>query len=376
MIYMDNSATTRISDDILEELIFNLKEEYGNPSSIYSISQSSKEKVENARRKIAKVLNVKPKEIFFTSGGSESDNWALKGIAHSYKEKGKHIITTKIEHHAILHTAEFLEELGYEITYLNVDENGFINLKELEDSIREDTILISVMFANNEVGTIEPIKEIGEIAKKHNVLFHTDAVQAFGNVKIDLSELNVDLMSISGHKIHAPKGIGVLYIKDGVKITPLIHGGAQERQKRAGTENTAYIVAIGQAFENAVKDFDEKEKNVIQMRNRLIDNLTSVKGIYLNGPVDKRLPGNVNISIDGVKSSELLMMLDMNGICASSGSACTAGSLEPSHVLIAMGKSENHARNCLRLTLNSLNTMDEIERVSEEVIKQVEKLRK
>lgn len=376
MIYMDNSATTRISDDILEELIFNLKEEYGNPSSIYSISQSSKEKVENARRKIAKVLNVKPKEIFFTSGGSESDNWALKGIAHSYKEKGKHIITTKIEHHAILHTAEFLEELGYEITYLNVDENGFINLKELEDSIREDTILISVMFANNEVGTIEPIKEIGEIAKKHNVLFHTDAVQAFGNVKIDLSELNVDLMSFSGHKIHAPKGIGVLYIKDGVKITPLIHGGAQERQKRAGTENTAYIVAIGQAFENAVKDFDEKEKNVIQMRNRLIDNLTSVKGIYLNGPVDKRLPGNVNISIDGVKSSELLMMLDMNGICASSGSACTAGSLEPSHVLIAMGKSENHARNCLRLTLNSLNTMDEIERVSEEVIKQVEKLRK
>lgn len=376
MIYMDNSATTRISDDILEELIFNLKEEYGNPSSIYSISQSSKEKVENARRKIAKVLNVKPKEIFFTSGGSESDNWALKGIAHSYKEKGKHIITTKIEHHAILHTAEFLEELGYEITYLNVDENGFINLKELEDSIREDTILISVMFANNEVGTIEPIKEIGEIAKKHNVLFHTDAVQAFGNVKIDLSELNVDLMSFSGHKIHAPKGIGVLYIKDGIKITPLIHGGAQERQKRAGTENTAYIVAIGQAFENAVKDFDEKEKNVIQMRNRLIDNLTSVKGIYLNGPVDKRLPGNVNISIDGVKSSELLMMLDMNGICASSGSACTAGSLEPSHVLIAMGKSENHARNCLRLTLNSLNTMDEIERVSEEVIKQVEKLRK
>ena len=376
MIYMDNSATTRISDDILEELIFNLKEEYGNPSSIYSISQSSKEKVENARRKIAKVLNVKPKEIFFTSGGSESDNWALKGIAHSYKEKGRHIITTKIEHHAILHTAEFLEELGYEITYLNVDENGFINLKELEDSIREDTILISVMFANNEVGTIEPIKEIGEIAKKHNVLFHTDAVQAFGNVKIDLSELNVDLMSFSGHKIHAPKGIGVLYIKDGVKITPLIHGGAQERQKRAGTENTAYIVAIGQAFENAVKDFDEKEKNVIQMRNRLIDNLTSVKGIYLNGPVDKRLPGNVNISIDGVKSSELLMMLDMNGICASSGSACTAGSLEPSHVLIAMGKSENHARNCLRLTLNSLNTMDEIERVSEEVIKQVEKLRK
>lgn len=376
MIYMDNSATTRISDDILEELIFNLKEEYGNPSSIYSISQSSKEKVENARRKIAKVLNVKPKEIFFTSGGSESDNWALKGIAHSYKEKGRHIITTKIEHHAILHTAEFLEELGYKITYLNVDENGFINLKELEDSIREDTILISVMFANNEVGTIEPIKEIGEIAKKHNVLFHTDAVQAFGNVKIDLSELNVDLMSFSGHKIHAPKGIGVLYIKDGVKITPLIHGGAQERQKRAGTENTAYIVAIGQAFENAVKDFDEKEKNVIRMRNRLIDNLTSVKGIYLNGPVDKRLPGNVNISIDGVKSSELLMMLDMNGICASSGSACTAGSLEPSHVLIAMGKSENHARNCLRLTLNSLNTMDEIERVSEEVIKQVEKLRK
>ena len=375
-IYMDNAATTKISKNILDEMMKILEIEYGNPSSIYSIAQSSKEKIENSRNKIAKSLKAKPKEIFFTSCGSESDNWAIKGIANSYKEKGKHIITTKIEHHAVLHTTEFLEELGYDVTYLDVDEYGFINLEQLEYSIREDTILISIMFANNEVGTIEPIKEIGKIAKKHNVIFHTDAVQAIGNIDINLLELDVDLMSFSGHKINGPKGIGVLYIKEGIKITPLIHGGAQEREKRSGTENTAYIVAMGMAFEDATKNIQEKNIYVNKLKERLIENLLQINGVYLNGPVENRLAGNVNISIDGIKASELLMFLDMEGICASSASACTAGSLEPSHVLLSMGKGEELSRNCLRLTLNNENTMEEVDKVSTEIKRIVGNLRK
>lgn len=374
-IYMDNAATTKISKNVLDEMFNVLEFEYGNPSSIYTIAQSSKEKIENSRRKIAKALNAKPKEIFFTSCGSESDNWALKGIANSYKNKGKHIITTKIEHHAILHTTEFLESLGYEITYLNVDEDGFISTKELENSIREDTILISVMFANNEVGTIEPIEEIAEIAKKHDILFHVDAVQALGNIKIDLLELDVDLMSFSAHKIHGPKGIGVLYIKEGTKITPLIHGGAQEREKRAGTENTAYIVAMGVAMEDAVKNLEENKNYSIKLRDELINNLLKIEGVHLNGPRNNRLPGNVNISIDNIKASEVLMFLDLKDICASSASACTSGSLEPSHVLLAMGKDEESARNCIRLTLNNENTMEEVDIVSNEIKNIVEHLR-
>lgn len=374
-IYMDNAATTKISKNVLDEMFNVLEFEYGNPSSIYTIAQSSKEKIENSRRKIAKALNAKPKEIFFTSCGSESDNWALKGIANSYKNKGKHIITTKIEHHAILHTTEFLESLGYEITYLNVDEDGFISTKELENSIREDTILISVMFANNEVGTIEPIEEIAEIAKKHDILFHVDAVQALGNIKIDLLELDVDLMSFSAHKIHGPKGIGVLYIKEGTKITPLIHGGAQEREKRAGTENTAYIVAMGVAMEDAVKNLEENKNYSIKLRDELINNLLKIEGVHLNGPRNNRLPGNVNISIDNIKASEVLMFLDLKDICASSASACTSGSLEPSHVLLAMGKDEESARNCIRLTLNNENTIEEVDIVSNEIKNIVEHLR-
>ena len=374
-IYMDNAATTKISKNVLDEMFNVLEFEYGNPSSIYTIAQSSKEKIENSRRKIAKALNAKPKEIFFTSCGSESDNWALKGIANSYKNKGKHIITTKIEHHAILHTTEFLESLGYEITYLNVDEDGFISTKELENSIREDTILISVMFANNEVGTIEPIEEIAEIAKKHDILFHVDAVQALGNIEIDLLQLDVDLMSFSAHKIHGPKGIGVLYIKEGTKITPLIHGGAQEREKRAGTENTAYIVAMGVAMEDAVKNLEENKNYSIKLRDELINNLLKIEGVHLNGPRNNRLPGNVNISIDNIKASEVLMFLDLKDICASSASACTSGSLEPSHVLLAMGKDEESARNCIRLTLNNENTMEEVDIVSNEIKNIVEHLR-
>lgn len=374
-IYMDNAATTKISKNVLDEMFKVLEFEYGNPSSIYSISQSSKEKIENSRRKIAKALKAKPKEIFFTSCGSESDNWALKGIANSYKDKGKHIITTKIEHHAILHTTEFLESIGYDITYLDVDENGFINIEELKKAIRKDTILISVMFANNEVGTIEPIEEIARIAKEHNILFHVDAVQALGNIEIDLSKLGVDLMSFSAHKIHGPKGIGVLYIKEGIKITPLIHGGAQEREKRAGTENTAYIVAMGIAMEEAIKNLEENKNYSIKLRDKLIDNLLKIEGVHLNGPRNNRLPGNVNVSIDDVKASEVLMFLDLKGICASSASACTSGSLEPSHVLLAMGKDEESARNCLRLTLNNENTMEEVSIVSDEIENIVKHLR-
>lgn len=375
-IYMDNAATTKISQKVLDEMFDVLENNYGNPSSIYGIAQSAKEKIEKSRKKVADSLKVKPKEIFFTSCGSESDNWALLGIASANRKKGKHIITTKIEHHAILHTTEFLESLGYDITYLNVDKDGFINLKELEDSIRDDTILISVMFANNEVGTIEPVKEISEIAKNHNVLFHCDAVQALGNVKIDLSDLDVDLMSFSGHKIHGPKGIGVLYVKEGTVIEPLIHGGAQERDKRAGTENTANIAAMGIAFEEAVNNLEENASYTLKLRNRLMDNLLRIEGVHLNGSKDKRLPGNVNVSIEGIKASELLMFLDMKDICASSASACTSGSLEPSHVLLSMGKDEELARNCLRLTLNSDNTIEEVEDVSVEIKNIIERLRK
>lgn len=376
IIYMDNAATTEISDEILEMLQKNLKNEYGNPSSIYKLSQSSKEKIETARNDIANALNAKPKEIFFTSCGSESDNWAVKGAAFANINKGKHIITTKIEHHAILHSMEFLEKLGYQVTYLDVDEEGFVDVNELEDAIREDTVLISVMFANNEIGTIEPISEIARIAKKHGVIFHVDAVQALGNVDIDLEKLDVDLMSFSGHKIHAPKGIGVLYIREGVKVDNLIHGGAQERKKRAGTENTAYIVAMGMAVNGAVLNLSGKIENMKKKRDFLIDSLLKIDGVYLNGPRENRLPGNVNISIEGVKAAELLMFLDMEGICASSGSACTAGSLEPSHVLMAIGRDEELARNCLRLTLNENNTMEEIEKVVKVVGDTINRLRK
>ncbi|RVU55235.1 cysteine desulfurase family protein [Anaerosphaera multitolerans] len=364
IINFDKAATTKLRKEVLEEMLPYLEDYYGNASSMYRIGQKSKGVIESSRTKIAELLNCKATEIYFTSGGTESDNWAIKGVADTFQNKGRHIITTKIEHHAVLHTMEFLESRGYEVTYLNVDGEGFVDLKELENSIRNDTILISVMYANNEIGTIEPIETISEIAKRRNILFHVDGVQALGNIKIDLEKLNVDLMSFSGHKVNGPKGIGILYVKNGTKITPLIHGGTQERGKRAGTENVAGIVGLGKAIECAVENLEEKRVQLLPLRDKLIEDLTSIKGIVLNGPILKRLPGNVNISIEGVKSQELLIFLDMKNICASSGSACTTGSIEPSHVLKAIGLNDDLAKNSLRLSLDYENTFEEVETVT------------
>ena len=326
--------------------------------------------------KISSALECKPSEIYFTSGGTESDNWAIKGIADSLRNKGNHIITSKIEHHAILNSASFLEERGYKVTYLNVDRDGFISLRELEDSICDDTILISTMLANNEIGTIEPIEKIGKIAKEKNIAYHVDAVQALGNLPIDLKNLDVDLMSFSGHKINGPAGVGVLYIKDKTKITPLLHGGAQEKSKRAGTENVAGIIGMGKAVELAVENINGKIDYISKMRNKLIENLVSIDGVTLNGSLENRLPGNVNVSIEGVDSQEMLIFLDRKDICASSGSACNTGSIKPSHVLKALGLSDELAKDCLRLTLDSENTIEEVEEVSREIKKIIKILRK
>ncbi|SHG90935.1 cysteine desulfurase [Anaerosphaera aminiphila DSM 21120] len=375
-INFDKAATTRLKEEVLNEMLPYLNEFYANASSIYSPAQKSKEKIESSRMKISSALGCKPSEIYFTSGGTESDNWAIKGIADSLREKGNHIITSKIEHHAILNSAYFLEERGYRVTYLNVDIDGFISLKELEDSICDETILISTMLANNEIGTIEPIEEIGKIAKEKNVIYHVDAVQALGNLPIDLKNLDVDLMSFSGHKINGPAGVGVLYIKDKTKITPLLHGGAQEKSKRAGTENVAGIIGMGKAVELAVENINGKIDYISKMRNKLIENLLSIDGVTLNGSLENRLPGNVNVSIEGVDSQEMLIFLDRKDICASSGSACNTGSIKPSHVLKALGLSDELAKDCLRLTLDSENTLEEVEEVSKEIKKIIKILRK
>lgn len=375
-INFDKAATTRLKEEVLNEMLPYLKEFYANASSIYSSAQKSKEKIESSRMKISSALECKPSEIYFTSGGTESDNWAIKGIADSLRNKGNHIITSKIEHHAILNSASFLEERGYKVTYLNVDRDGFINLRELEDSICDDTILISTMLANNEIGTIEPIEKIGKIAKEKNIVYHVDAVQALGNLPIDLKKLDVDLMSFSGHKINGPAGVGVLYIKDKTKITPLLHGGAQEKSKRAGTENVAGIIGMGKAVELAVENINGKIDYISKMRNKLIENLLSIDGVTLNGSLENRLPGNVNVSIEGVDSQEMLIFLDRKDICASSGSACNTGSIKPSHVLKALGLSDELAKDCLRLTLDSENTIEEVEEVSREIKKIIKILRK
>ena len=376
LIYLDNAATTKTSEEVVAAMLPYFTEYYGNPSSVYEFASESKKAVSNARRTIAETLGAQENEIYFTAGGSEADNWALKATAEAYQSKGKHIITTKIEHHAILHTAEYLEKRGFEITYIGVDENGVVKVDELEKAIRPDTILISVMFANNEIGTIQPIKEIGEIAKKHGVLFHTDAVQAYGQLPINVDELHIDMLSSSGHKLNGPKGIGFLYIRKGVKIRSFVHGGAQERKRRAGTENVPGIVGYGKAAEIAAKTMKERTAKEIELRDHLIDRvLAEVPYTRLNGHRTNRLPNNANFSFQFVEGESLLILLDNNGICGSSGSACTSGSLDPSHVLLAIGLTHESAHGSLRLTLSAETTMEDIDFVVDCIKQIIERLR-
>ena len=376
LIYLDNAATTKTSEEVVAAMLPYFTEYYGNPSSVYEFASESKKAVSNARRTIAETLGAQENEIYFTAGGSEADNWALKATAEAYQSKGKHIITTKIEHHAILHTAEYLEKRGFESTYIGVDENGVVKVDELEKAIRPDTILISVMFANNEIGTIQPIKEIGEIAKKHGVLFHTDAVQAYGQLPINVDELHIDMLSSSGHKLNGPKGIGFLYIRKGVKIRSFVHGGAQERKRRAGTENVPGIVGYGKAAEIAAKTMKERTAKEIELRDHLIDRvLAEVPYTRLNGHRTNRLPNNANFSFQFVEGESLLILLDNNGICASSGSACTSGSLDPSHVLLAIGLPHEIAHGSLRLTLSAETTMEDIDFVVDCIKQIIERLR-
>ena len=376
MIYLDNAATTKTAPEVVDAMLPYFSEYYGNASTIYSLGAESKKAMDHARQTIADSLGAKPEEIYFTAGGSESDNWALKATAEAYASKGKHIITTKIEHHAILHTCEYLEKRGFEITYLNVDRDGLISLDELKAAIRPDTILISVMFANNEIGTIEPIAEIGEIAKEHGVLFHTDAVQAYAQVPINVDEMHIDMLSASGHKLNGPKGIGFLYIRKGVKIRSFVHGGAQERSRRAGTENIPGIVGLAAAVERAMRIMDTKTRKEIELRDYLIGRLENeIPHCWLNGHRTKRLPNNINFSFLFIEGESMLIMLDMKGICASSGSACTSGSLDPSHVLLAIGLKHEEAHGSLRLTLSEESTKEEMDIVAEEVKKIVQRLR-
>ena len=364
IIYLDNAATTKTATEVVQAMLPYFTENYGNPSSIYSLGTESKKAISQVRETIAGTLGAANNEIYFTAGGSEADNWALKAVAEAYASKGKHIITSKIEHHAVLHTCEYLEKNGCEITYVNVDENGIVKLDELEKAIRPDTILISIMYANNEIGTIQPIKEIGEIARKHNVLFHTDAVQAYGQLPINVDECSIDMLSASGHKLNGPKGIGFLYIRKGIKIRSFIHGGQQERGRRAGTENVPGIVGMGEALSLAAAELPEYTAHVTALRDRLIHGvLSAVPDARLNGHPVLRLPGNANFSFPGVEGESLLMRLDLAGIACSSGSACTSGSLEPSHVLSAMGLSPDMARSSVRFSLGRDNTAEEIDRV-------------
>lgn len=375
MYYFDNSATTKLDPKVLKSMMPFLKENYGNPSSIYSLGRKSKDAIENAREQVAKSLGCKRKDIFFTSSGSESDNWAIKGVALANKEKGKHIITTNIEHHAVLHTCEYLEKQGFEVTYLPVKENGIVDINKVKKAIKKDTILISVMYANNEIGTIQPIEEIGRIAKEKGIYFHTDAVQAVGNLEIDLEDLDVDLLTLSGHKLNGPKGVGVLYIRDGVKIDNLIHGGGQEKGKRASTENVANIVGLGTAIELATDNI--KKKHLIKLREKCIEGIMDkIPDTILNGDKEKRLPGNVNVCFRYIEGESILLMLDQLGICASSGSACTSGSLEPSHVLLAIGLKHEVAHGSLRLSFSKDNTEKEVEYLLEVLPGIVERLRK
>ncbi len=375
-VYLDYSATTYIKPEVFDEMRPYLDTYYGNPSSIYAMSRVTEKAIDQSRAKVAKAINADKDEIFFTGGGSEADNWALKGVAFANKNRGNHIITTKIEHHAILHACQFLEKNGFEVTYLPVDSEGFVNLDTLKQAITDKTILVSVMFANNEIGTIEPIKEIGKICREKNIFFHTDAVQAVGHVPIDVKDMNIDLLSMAAHKFYGPKGVGVLYIRKGVKIDNLIHGGGQERGKRAGTENIAGIVGLGKAIELAVAEMDTENKRLLRLRDKLIEGLSYIPHSKLNGPTgDKRLPGNVNMCFRFIEGESMLLLLDSKGICASSGSACTSGSLDPSHVLLAIGLPHEIAHGSLRLTMGSGTTEEDIDYVLEVLPGIVQKLR-
>ncbi len=375
-VYADNAATTKVSSSVLDAMMPYLTEHYGNASSIYSIGRNAKKAVELSREKISKCLGCEPSELYFTSGGSEADNWAIKSVCEKFFKKGKnHIITSVFEHHAVLHTCQSLEKQGFEVTYLPIDKNGMVNPKDVKNSIKETTALVSIMYANNEIGTIQPIDEIGSICKESGVLFHTDAVQAFGNVNIDVKKQNIDLLSLSGHKIHAQKGIGALYIKRGLVLPNLIHGGGQERNKRAGTENVPAIVGFSVAAEEAVKNIEAKVEYITKLRNRLIDGILTLPKTRLNGDKESRLCGNCNISIEGIEGESLLLMLDMNGVCASSGSACTSGSLDPSHVLLALGLKHEIAHGSLRLSINEENTEEDINYILEVLPPIVERLR-
>lgn len=375
-VYMDYSATTYVKPEVLEEMLPYFTEKFGNPSSFYGISRETKRAIDKAREQIAEALNCLPDEVYFTGGGSEADNWAIKGIASAHKNKGNHIITTKIEHHAVLHTCEYLEKNGFDVTYLDVDEEGFINLDDLRNAITDKTILVSIMFANNEIGTIQPIKEIGEICREKKVFFHTDAVQAVGNVPVDVKEMNIDMLSLAGHKIYGPKGIGVLYIKKGIKIDNLIHGGAQEKNRRAGTENIASIVGLGKALELATNNLEEHMKRLTALREKLIAGLLEIPYTKLNGPRgDKRLPGNVNVCFRFIEGESILLSLDFKGVCASSGSACTSGSLDPSHVLLAIGLPHEIAHGSLRLSMGEGSTEEDVDYVLDVVPPIIERLR-
>lgn len=375
-IYFDNAATTKLDEEVLNEMIPYLKNNYGNASSIYKLGRESKKAVEESREKIAEILNCEANEIYFTAGGSESDNTVIKGIARANRKRGNHIITSKIEHPAVLETCKQLEKEGFEVTYLSVNENGIVDLEELKKSIKESTILISIMFANNEIGTIEPIEEIGEIAKEKNIYFHTDAVQAVGSIKIDVQKMNIDSLSISGHKFYGPKGIGALYVRTGVNFEKYISGGHQERNKRAGTENVASIVGMRKALELAYINLDEQNKKIKELRDYYVEQVKDkIPYIKINGDMERRLIGNSNISFRFIEGESLLLNLDLKGICASSGSACTSGSLDPSHVLLAIGLPHEIAHGSLRISIGKYNTKEEVDYLIENLVEIVNRLR-
>lgn len=375
-VYFDNAATTRLDKEVLSSMLPYLTEEYGNASSIYKLGRDAKKAIEDAREKIARVINAQPEEIYFTSGGTESDNTIIRAVAYANKGKGNHIITSKIEHPAVLETCKQLEKEGFEVSYIGVDEDGILNIKELENSIKESTILITIMFANNEIGTIQPIEEVGNIAKIHNIVFHTDAVQAIGSEYIDVKQMNIDALSMSAHKFYGPKGIGVLYIKKSVKFQKFLNGGHQEKNKRAGTENVPAIVGMGKAIEMAYEDLDEKTKKIKELRDYYIKQVRErISYIKINGDLVKRLPGNINISFRFIEGEGMLLNLDLKGIYASSGSACTSGSLDPSHVLLAIGLSHEIAHGSLRVTIGKYNTKEEVDYLIDNLVEIVQRLR-
>lgn len=375
--YFDNSATTRVKDEVFKEMIPYLSIEYGNPSSLYSIGRSAKRAISEARRRVASLINCSPEEIYFTSCGSESDNTALKGIAYANKEKGNHIITSKIEHPAILNSCKSLENKGFKISYIDVDKDGMLNLEKLESEITDQTTLISIMYANNEIGTIEPVKEIAQIAHSHGIIFHTDAVQAVGNIPIDVRKMNIDMLSLSGHKLYAPKGIGALYVKSGIEFERFMDGGHQEKNKRSGTENVAEIVALGKACQIAEKNIEQYQRKLKNLRDNCLNKIQEkIPDIYINGTMERRLPGNINISFKDLNSGELLLRLDEVGICASGGSACSSKEASPSHVLTAIGLPSELSKGALRLTFGDYNSIEDVEYLVENLVRIVEEMRK